>query len=133
MSKSNFLESEFIEAIFGAGSVTPASNYFISLHTADPGQGGNQTTNEATYGGYARQQIAVPAGWLTGQDSAQNVNDVLFPEATAGSETITHFGVGELSSGVGDLFYLGPLTASVPVTTGVTVKINAGNLVVTED
>ena len=133
MSKSNFLESEFIEAIFGAGSVTPTTNLFISLHTADPGQGGNQSSNEATFGDYARQQIAVPAEWTTGQDSAENALDILFPEATSGPETVTHFGVGLLLTGGGDLLYIGPLTASVLVDTGVTVKINAGNLVVTED
>ena len=132
MSKSNFLESGFIEAVFGAGSVSPGANLFISLHTADPGEAGTQLTNEATFGAYARQSVAVPAGWTTGVDNAVNAADITFPEATSGSETITHFAVGDASSGAGNILYFAALTGSVAVTTGVTVKFNAGNLTVTE-
>ncbi len=31
---------------------SPATNLFVSLHTANPGAGGSQTTSEAAYGGY---------------------------------------------------------------------------------
>ena len=132
MSKSNVLESAFIEAVFGSGGVSPAANLYISLHTADPGEGGNQQTNEATFGDYARQAVAVPAGWTTGGDQAVNANDVVFPEASGGSETITHFAVGTALSGAGSLQYIAPLSSSVAVAAGITIKFNAGNIVVTE-
>jgi hypothetical protein len=36
----------------------------ISLHTADPGEAGDQTTSEATYKSYARVSVArTTAGW----------------------------------------------------------------------
>ena len=122
-----------IEAIFGAGGISPQANLYASLHTVDPGEAGDQTANEATYGAYVRQAVAVPAGWTTGLDNAVNANDIIWPEATAGSETVTHFSVGEQASGAGNILYSGALSASVPVSAGVTVKINAGNLAMTED
>lgn len=133
MSKSNVLEQQFIEAVFAAGAVSPNAILYVALHTADPGEGGNQATNEATFAGYARQAVAVPAGWSTGVDNATNVADIIFPEATAGTETLTHFSIGNALSGAGSMLYFGSLTTTVDVVAGVTVKINATNLVVTED
>ena len=40
-----------------AGS-SVAGSLYVSLHTADPGVGGGQNTNEATYSGYARVAVA---------------------------------------------------------------------------
>ena len=131
MSKSDFNENRVIDAQLGAGGITPA-NVFISLHTADPTQAGNQQSNEATFGGYARQQVNAGAGWDIVGDTADNSADITFPEASSGSETITHIGVGTALSGAGNLLYLNALTGSVAVSTGVTVKINAGNLIIIE-
>ena len=132
MSKSNFLETQFIDAIFASGAVSPLATVYVSLHTADPLEGGDQTTNEATFTPYARQPI-LNAEWTVGQDNATNANDIVRPEATAGTESLTHFGVGDSLSGAGNLFYFGVLSAQVDVSPGVTVKVNAGNLTVTED
>lgn len=44
------------------GSATDGSLY-ISLHTADPGAGGSQTTNECAYTPYARVAISRTSGW----------------------------------------------------------------------
>lgn len=41
-----------------------AGNIYVSLHTADPA-GGDQTTNEASYGSYARVAVARGAGTWT--------------------------------------------------------------------
>jgi hypothetical protein len=132
MSKSNYQENIVIDATFGTGSLSPAANLYISLHTADPGEGGDQTTNEATYGAYARQAIAGGSGWNVAGDQASNAGDVTFPEATSGSETITHFAIGDAVSGAGNILYFGSLSASVAVAAGITIKFNAGNIVATE-
>jgi hypothetical protein len=57
---------------------------------------------------------------------------VTFPEATSGSETITHFAIGDAVSGAGNILYFGSLSASVAVAAGITIKFNAGNIVATE-
>ena len=133
MSKGNNLESAFIDAVFGAGSVSPTATLYVSLHTASPGEAGNQSTNEATVGGYARQAVAVPAGWNTAGNTCDNQNEILFPEITSGSETITHFAVGTALSGAGSLYYFGALTAPVPADVGITIKFNANSLTITEE
>lgn len=94
----------------------PATNLFVSLHTADPLNGGNQTTNEAAYTGYARVSTArTTGGWTTTLgsgttfSSVANAAAITFPQCTAGSETETHWGIGLSTSGTGTLLASGPL------------------------
>ena len=110
------------------GSVTAGSLY-ISLHTATPNETGNQTTNEAAYGSYARQAVArSTAGWTVTSGTGDNDAAITFPEATSGSETETHFGVGSAVSGTGNLDIYGALTASQAVSSGVQPEFAAGAL-----
>lgn len=91
------------------GSTAPG-NLYISLHTADPGEAGSQTTNEANYGGYAR--VAVPrtsGGWTVTNNLAENVNAITFPQCTSGTNTITHVGIGTDAAGAGKLLYKAPI------------------------
>lgn len=106
------------------------TNLYFSAHTASPGTGGGQTTSECAYTSYARVAVARDN---TGFDVASNVgsNDdlVQFPEATGGSETITHIGIGTASSGGGGtLLAYGALASSRPVSDGIQPQINANQL-----
>ena len=63
MSKANTFETDFLELYFnntthaavgdatGIVGSTVAGSLFVSLHTSDPGEAGNQSTNEASYAG----------------------------------------------------------------------------------
>lgn len=146
MSKSNDLENSLLLLLFNntafadvgdASGLQPSStagSFYVSLHTADPGEAGSQTTNEATYTSYARVAVArTSGGWTVSANSVSNTADVDFPEATGGSNTITHFGIGTDTSGAGTLLYSGALTASLAVSSGITPSFTAGNLTVTED
>lgn len=143
MSKSNAFETDLLELIFNATALadlaendttSPATNLYVSLHTADPGEGGNQSTSEATYTSYARVAVArTSGGWTVASGSVENTAAIVFPEATGGSNTITHFGIGTASSGAGYLIYSGALTASLAVSTGIEPQFAAGDLTVTED
>lgn len=122
----------------GLQNSATAGNFYISLHTADPGETGSQTTNEATYTGYARVARARSSGaWAvsSGADPAvaDNVAAVTFGQCTAGSNTITHFGVGTDPSGVGNLLWSGALTASLAVSAGITPEFAIGDLNITCD
>jgi hypothetical protein len=44
---------------------------------------------------------------------------VLFPSATSGSETETFAAVGTAVSGAGKILYRGPISPTLPVSTGV--------------
>lgn len=145
MSKANTWEAGLLALVFNntdftavgdagglLGSVTPGSLY-ISLHTGDPGEAGDQTTNEASYTGYARVAVARSgAGW-TVTTGVANAADIDFAECTAGSATATHFGIGTASSGAGKLLYSGALTASLAISAGISPTIAAGALTGTED
>ncbi len=114
---------------------TVAGVFYISLHTADPGGTGNQTTSEATYTSYARVSVArSTAGWsVTTADPATAKNDaaVSFPTATGGSDTITYFGVGTDLSGNGNLLFTGALTSSLAVSNNITPDFAINALSVT--
>lgn len=115
----------------GLQNSATAGNFFISLHTADPGETGTQTTSEAAYGSYARQSVARASGaggWTVSGSNVSNASTITFPTATSGSETITHFGVGSAVSGAGNLFFKGALTASRAISTGITPSFAAGEL-----
>lgn len=143
MSKSNSFETDLLELIFNATALadlaendttSPATNLYVSLHTADPGEAGSQSTSEATYTSYARVAVArTSGGWTVASGSVENAAAIVFPEATGGSNTITHFGIGTASSGAGYLIYSGALTASLAVSTGIEPQFAAGDLTVTED
>lgn len=143
MSKGNTFENDLMKLIFQATAIaniadnagaSPLTNLYVSLHTADPGEAGDQETNEATYTDYARVAVARSgAGWTVTNNQAENAAEIAFPEAGGGSESITHFGVGTLASGTGKLLYKGALDTPLAVSVGITPRFAAGALVVTED
>ncbi len=118
----------------GLQNSAAAGSFYISLHTADPGETGTQTTSETAYTGYARQ--AVPrsaAGWTVTGNTADNTAVVTFPTGGATGSLVTHFGVGTDLSGAGNLLFKGVLTASLQVNSGITPSFAAGALDVTAD
>ncbi len=118
----------------GLQNSAAAGSFYVSLHTGDPGETGTQTTSEATYGSYARVAVARSgAGWTVSGSSVSNTSAIAFPAATSGSNTITHFGIGSDSSGAGNLFFKGALSASLVVSTGITPSFASGELVVNLD
>lgn len=143
MSKSNLLENSLLLLFFNATTFdniaqndasSPLTNLYVSLHTADPTETGDQTASEATYTDYARVAVArTSGGWTVTGDTAENAAAIIFPEASGGSNTITHFAIGELASGAGDIYYIGTLSASLAVSTGIEPQFAAGDLTVTED
>lgn len=143
MSATNTTEDNILKLIFNATNWTsladntassPATNLYISLHTADPGETGSQTTSEATYTSYARVAVArTSGGWTVSNPTVSNAAAVNFASCTGGSNTITHFGIGLLVSGAGTLLFSGALTASLAVSNGITPSFAIGQLSVTAD
>ena len=113
----------------GLRGSTAAGNLYVSLHTADPGEAGTQSTSEATYTGYARVAVArSSAGWTITDANFTNAGTVQFPAATGGSSTVTHIGIGTAASGAGKLLLRSALSnpASVAITTGIALKLDPG-------
>lgn len=141
MSKANTFETDLLSKVFcnTALSWDAISSIFVSLHTADPGEAGSQTTSESAYAGYARVTVArTTAGWTVssagGVGTCVNAATISFPQCTGASSQVTYFAVGQLTSGAGQIFYSGALSGGgLAVTNGVTPSFAAGNLTVTED
>lgn len=118
----------------GIQNSAAAGSLHVSLHTADPGEAGSQTTSEAAYGSYARQAVARSgAGWTVSGANVSNAAVITFPTASSGSETITHFGLGSDATGAGNLFFKGALAASRAISTGITPSFAIGELDVNAD
>lgn len=142
MSKGNTFENDLLKLIFNGTAIanladnaasSPNTNLYVSLHTADPGEAGDQTTSEATYTSYARATVArTTGGWTVTNNSVSPVANIDFAAATGGTNTITHFGVGTALSGTGKLLYKGTVTPNISVSNGVTPRITTASTI-TED
>jgi len=137
VSKSNVLETDFLEWILQ--NVDPPwegtfTNVYLSLHTADPGEAGNQTTNECAYTSYARVAVVRTAvGWTVTGPTGENAGQAQFPACTGGPETATHVGLGVDAAGAGTLLASGALNASLAISNGIQPQFAAGALQWTED
>lgn len=142
MSKSNAFENSLLKLIFNATAIanladnaasSPLTNLYVSLHTADPGEAGDQSTSEATYTGYARVAVLrTTGGWTVTNNSVSPVANIDFPNCTGGTNTITYFGVGTASTGAGVLYYSGTVSPSISVSSGVTPRLTTASTI-TED
>ncbi len=117
----------------GTGLVKSTADgvFYVSLHTSAPGAAGDQTTNEASYTGYARTSVARNTGWTVASANASNtaaVGGVGGWDCTGGSDTVTHFGIGTDASGAGNLIFFGALSASLAVSSGVDPEFAIGDL-----
>jgi len=146
MSKGNSFASDILKLIFNATPIadlaaddqtSPATTLTVALHTADPGEGGDQTTSETAYTNYVRVTVARSgAGWVVagGNPDPATVSpaaNIDFAEcgATPGNP-ITHFSVG---TGVADkLLYSGTVTPNITMATGVIPRLKTTSAV-TED
>ena len=118
----------------GLRGSTTAGVFWVSTHTANPNETGTQTTSESAYTSYARVSVArSTSGWTVASGVGDNDGAINFPQATGGSETETHFGMGSDTSGTGNLFLWGALTSSLPVSSGITPSFAAGALDITLD
>jgi hypothetical protein len=146
MSKGNTFENDLMLLIFNATPIanladnaasSPLTSLYVSLHTADPGEAGTQTTSEISYTGYARVAVVrTSSGWTISTNTATNAAIVAFGACTAGSGTATYAAVGTASSGTGKLLYSGAITAPVSglaISAGITPSFAIGAISVSED
>jgi hypothetical protein len=141
MSFGRELSRQLLNEIFGkAPEYTAPANYFVSLHTGDPGEDG-QGGNEATGTGYARAQTAA-ADWnaatLADPSLLDNANAITFAQAGgdwSGGVDFTHAGLWRTLAGATEADYLGSalLGTPKPVLNGDTPEFAAGALDFTLD
>lgn len=147
MPKGTTFDNDFLKLIFNATAIanladnagtSPLTNLYVSLHTADPGEAGSQTTSECNYTGYARQAVARTSGGFTvTANSVSPVADTSFPAPTNGTslpQTASFFAIGTAASGAGKILYSGALSPTIGIAnTGVTPVFAGSGTTITED
>lgn len=142
MSKGDTFENDLLRLIFNATAIgnladnaatSPLTQLFVSLHTADVGEAGSQTTNEVAYTGYARVGVnRNTGGWTVTANSVSPAANIDFGACTAGTATATHWAVGTASTGTGKVLYKGAISPTISISTGVTPRLTTATAV-TED
>lgn len=142
MPKSTTYCNDLLKLLFNATAIaniadnaasSPLANLYLSLHTADPGIGGAQTTNETAYTNYARIAVARTAGgWTVTSNSAANTALAQFAQCGVTGATITHVAIGTAASGAGKVLYAGALNSSLAVANGIQPQFAASALTAQE-
>lgn len=102
----------------------PQTNWELSLHTADPGDAGSQTTSEIGYTSYARKAVArTSSGFTVSGGQATLTANVDFPAGTGGSGTASYMGLGKDHTGAGTLEISGTVTPNIVCGDGVTPRL----------
>lgn len=135
MSFSNATETELLGYIFDSSAPAWAgnANFYLALHTADPGEAGTAVTSEAAYTSYARVAISRTTGFAVSGNTAENAALVQAPTCTGSSSNLTHFSIVDTASGAGQIITKGALAQTLAVSTGIQPQFPAGSLVITLD
>ncbi len=140
MSASNEFETALLTLIYnntaiakigdatGLPGSASAGSFYVALHTADPGEAGEQTTSEATYTNYARVPVArTAAGWTVAGNAVSNFAEIAFPTCGVTGNSITNWSVGtDATLGAGLILFKG--ASVLAVSNGITPKFAAGTL-----
>jgi len=130
MSKSNTHETDYLSLVYCATAITglainhssPATNIAVHLHTADPGETGIATTNEAIYTGYSAVNVArTTGGWTVsssgGVGTVVPVAAITFTVCSGGTMApITHFSTSLAGSTV--ILHSGTVTPNITIVNG---------------
>lgn len=133
MSKANTTEQDLLAYIFKATAISwaAATELDIHLHTADPGEGGNSATSEATYTSYAAVTVDRNGTDWTGTNPVANGILIQFPQCTGGSNTLTHVSI--TPQGSTQILYSGALNAPLSVSSGIQPQFAIGAVSIAED
>lgn len=97
---SNTTENDILNYLFAGTTISYADgNFYVSLHTGNPGETGANEISTATLTGYARKNHT---SWTTSSaGTLSNNGDITFATITdtTDSETVTHVGIWSAVTG----------------------------------
>lgn len=143
MSIGNTTENAILNLILRAtawanyadnASSSPQTNIGVSLHTSDPGEAGDATTNEIAYTSYTRVNVARSTGFAAASGgSTSPAADITFPAGTGGSGTATHFALAKSNAspptGAQTILFSGTVTPNIVCGNGVTPYLTTASAV----
>lgn len=135
MAASTYTRDHRLNRYRGTASPSVPANYYVSLHSADPGLTG---ASELSGNGYARVAVSAASGsWSAPATNGSvrqitNAAAVTFPAATGSNwSAATHFGVWDASSG-GNFERGAALDTARTALVGDTITFAIGQLVLNE-
>lgn len=141
MSMSNAFEIALLGLILNGTAIpgladnaasSPLTSLYLSLHTADPGEAGTQTTSEVTYTGYARKAVTRnAAGWtVSSSDGSATLTSLQsFTAGTGGSGSGAFWAIGTAATGAGMILFSGPVSPAIATGNGVTPQLGTGTTI----
>lgn len=138
MSKSADFEAAFLQLVFNGVAIpgiadnaaAPLTALYVSLHIADPGELGNQATNEVTYTGYSRVAVTrSPVGWQVLGSEVRPVADIVFPLVAGGTGLIQYAAIGTQGAGVGLVLWSGQVVPPLSYFPGATPVLGTSSFV----
>lgn len=143
MSIADVTETAILSLIFNAtawanyadnASSSPQTNIGIALHTADPGDSGNQSTSEIAYTSYTRVNVARSSGgWTVTGGSVSPVANITFPAGTGGAGTATYFSTGKSNAspptGAQAILWSGTVTPNIVTGNGITPSLTTASTI----
>lgn len=143
---TNIFETLLANLIFLGSSIAglaenvttaPITSFSIQLHTASPTDTGDLTAAEATYTGYARVGVErTSSGWTVAGSSSATASvspttNITFPQCSAGTNTITHFSIGNstVAASTGVMYIYGTVTPNISVSNGVTPRLTTATAI----
>lgn len=135
MSASNTTENDLVSYIFDSAAPSWDSNtdFYVRLHSSDPGEAGTATTNEISYTGYDGVEVSRTTGFTISGNQASNAALLQFPLCTGGTATATHFSICTTQNGAGQIIVSGALSSSLSISNGIQPQFNTGELDVVID
>lgn len=147
MTMSNAAEAAFLDLLFlnidwanvgdaaGLQNSAVPGNFYVRLHTADPGEAGDGTTNEVAYTGYSPP--ALPRSSAGFSRSGSTISNAALVQCgkktTAGTVTATHFSICTAATGAAQIVMSGPLDDNLDISQNVNPQFGVGQLAGTAD
>lgn len=131
-TRADLLNLVFKGTALTGKAAAAAGVYYVSLHTADPGEDG-QTSNEVSGGSYAAKSTAA-TDWSTATAASpaetNNSNAITFVTASGSWGTVTHAGLWNhlTNRAAANFLGRGALTASQAVASGNTFSFPSTSL-----
>ena len=139
MSIANATETAILKLVFQAvawanyadnAATSPQTNVAVALHTADPTDTGDMTSNEIAYTSYARVSVArTTGGWSESSGTVSPVANIDFPAGTGGSGTATHFSTGKTGGGATAILWSGTISPNIVCGNGVTPRLTTASTI----
>lgn len=135
MSFFNSTETDLLALLFNATAIAnvadnavsaPLTQVACALHTSDPGEAGDLSSSEATYGDYARVDVDRDSGgFAVGTGTVSPVADITFPAGVSGSGTITHISFGKTGGGAAQGWISGAVSPTQSTGNGITPVVKS--------